>query len=178
LHRRHRGHPDLPVSVDVFDERNWRWPNPALGSFKAMQTMREEALEAQQDPVKENGFRQFQCNQRVSQVTRFMPLHLWDATAGLVVEEQLHGQACFAGLDLASTTDLAAWVLLFPPAGEREWFEVLWRFFTPEAQLPFLDSHTGGFWRRCGRTTVCSPRPRATGSTTRARSTLRSTPTA
>lgn len=157
LRRRYAGHPDLPVSLDVFDEANWRWPNPALGSFKALQTMREEALEAANDPVKENGFRQFQCNQRVSQVTRFMPLHLWDTTAGMVVESKLRGDVCFAGLDLASTTDLAAWVLLFPPAGDRSWFEVVWRFFTPEAQLPFLDRHTGGLasvWARDGLLTA------------------------
>jgi len=157
LRRRHRGHPDLPVSTDVFDERNWRWPNPALGTFLGTQSLREEALEAQQDPAKENGFRVFRCNQRSSQVTRFMPMDLWDASAGLVVEEDLHGESCFAGLDLASTTDLAAWVLLFPPTEQRAWFEVLWRFFTPEAQLPFLDRHTGGLasvWAREGLLTA------------------------
>jgi phage terminase large subunit-like protein len=86
-----------------------------------------------------------------------MPLHLWDTTAGLVVEEQLHGRRCFAGLDLASTTDLASWVLLFPPLAAGDPFDVIWRFWTPEAQIAFLDSHTGGqasVWVRQGQLAV------------------------
>jgi phage terminase large subunit-like protein len=143
LHRLFPDHPDLPVSTDPFDEGNWRWPNPALDTFLDREALRRAATEARNQPEKENGFRQFRCNQRVSQVTRWMPLHLWDASRGLVVPEQLKGRTCFAGLDLASTTDLAAWVLLFP--GEpNEPLDVLWRFWTPEAQLPFLDRHTGG----------------------------------
>jgi phage terminase large subunit-like protein len=81
-----------------------------------MQSMREEALEARNDPTKENAFRQFQLNQRVSAG------HPVDAAAPVGRDRRpgrrgklKHGQACFAGLDLASTTDLAAWVLLFPP---------------------------------------------------------------
>lgn len=143
LRRRFAGHPDLPVSVDPWDERNWKWPNPALGSFKRLSSMREEAIEAKNDPTKENSFKQFQLNQRVQGTTRWMPLHLWDRCGGLVVEERLKGRRCVAGLDLASTTDLAAWVLLFPPDGGGQ-FEVLWRFWTPEAQVKFLASHTGG----------------------------------
>jgi phage terminase large subunit-like protein len=141
LRRLYPDHPDLPVSTDWFEERNWKWPNPGLGDFLSLESLRKEALEARNDPTKENSFRQFRLNQRVQQVTRWLPLHVWDATAGMVVESSLTGRLAFGGLDLASTTDLAAWVLLFP--GE-EWDEVLWRFWTPEAQIPFLDRHTGG----------------------------------
>lgn len=142
----------MPKAADPFDETNWDWPNPALGSFLSKQSLRDEALEARNEPSKENSFRQFRCNQRVSQVTRWMPLHLWDRSAGMVVEEQLVGRPFYGGLDLASTTDLAAWVLKFVPDGagvER----VLWRFWTPEAQLPQLDKYTGGsasVWKRQG----------------------------
>lgn len=130
---------NTPTDADPWDEKNWYFANPALGSFLSLQALRDEALEAKNDPTKENSFRQFRLNQWVQQVTRWMPLHLWDACGGLVVEHKLRGQRCFAGLDLASTTDLAAWVLLFP-----ETMEVLWRFWTPEAQVQFLSSHTGG----------------------------------
>lgn len=141
LRRIHAGHPDLPVSLDVWDEANWRWPNPALGSFLSAESLRQEALEARNDPAKENGWRQFRLNQRVSQVTRWMPMHRWDGRGNvqLLDEDALDGASCFAGLDLASTTDLAAWVLWFPD--QRE---VLFRFWTPEAQIPRLDRATGG----------------------------------
>lgn len=152
LRRLFPGHPDLPVSTDPFDEANWKWPNPALGTFLGYDSLRQGATEARNEPEKENGYRQFRCNQRSAQVSRWIPLHLWDAEHRQVVETDLHGRTCFAGLDLASTTDLAAWVLLFP--GEpNEPLEVLWRFWTPEAQLPFLDRHTGGqasVWARAG----------------------------
>lgn len=140
------GHPDLPVSIDPFDEANWRWANPALDSFLSREAMRRAALDARNDPAKENGFRQFKLNQRVSQVTRWIPMHLWDQSTnmGFVDEDDLAGRLCYAGLDLSSTTDLTAWVLLFPPqAGDDRW-QLLWRFWTPEAQIPFLDEHTGG----------------------------------
>jgi len=156
LRRRHRGRPDLPVSLDVFDERNWAWANPALDTFKSRAEMHSQALEAREDPTKENAFRQFQCNQRVQQNTRWMPLHRWDSSAGIVDEAALEGRSCWGGLDLASTTDLAAWVLVFPPEDPDDAeapYDVLWRFWTPEAQIPFLDQHTAGaasVWVRDG----------------------------
>lgn len=153
LRRRHRGHPDLPVSVNPFDERNWKWPNPALGSFLAVKALRKAAEDAQREPAKENGFRQFRCNQRVQQKTRWMPMHRWDSTAGMVDIDALEGRSCFAGLDLASTTDLAAWALRFPPDEEGGVYQVLYRFWTPEAQVEALDRYTGGqasVWVRQG----------------------------
>lgn len=142
-----------PMDADPFDERNWHHANPALGSFLSIQSLRDEAIEARNEPARENPFRQYRLNQRVQQVSRWMPLHLWDASAGMVVETSLAGEECFAGLDLASTTDLAAWVLLFPPSGASDCYRVLWRFWTPEAQIPYLDRHTAGqasVWVRQG----------------------------
>lgn len=142
-----------PQAADPWDEAEWRWANPALGTFKSLSEMRTQALEARQDPEKENAFRQFQLNQRMQQVTRWMPMHRWDAAAGMVDEEQLVGRECFAGLDLASTTDLAAWALLFPPKEDGDPYQVLWRFWTPEAQIPFLDRATASaasVWVRDG----------------------------
>lgn len=135
---------NTPKDADPWDETNWVHANPALGSFLSIQALRDEALEARNDPTKENEFRQYRLNQWVSQVTRWMPLHRWDANAGMVTEESLLGRPCYAGLDLASTTDLAAWVLLFPPDDDDGTFDVRWRFWTPEAQIPFFDKHTGG----------------------------------
>lgn len=156
IRRRHKGDPDLPVSCDPWDERNWKWCNPALDSFLSREALRQEALEAKNDPALENSFRQYRLNQWVSQVTRWMQLHIWDASAGIVDEGRLEGRTCYAGLDLASTTDLAAWVLLFPPDDPddpKSVFDVLWRFWTPEAQLRLLDDYTGGqasVWARSG----------------------------
>lgn len=132
---------NTPKDADPWDESNWAYANPGLGDFLSISSLREEALDARSDPAKENAFRQFRLNQWVQQVTRWMPLHLWDSTAGLVVEENLKGRRAFGGLDLASTTDLASLCWVFP---DGDSVEALWRYWTPAAQIPFLDQHTGG----------------------------------
>lgn len=147
IHRTFPGHPDLPVSLNVFDERNWKWPNPALDQFKSRDAMRRQALEAHNEPSKENGFRQFQGNQRVAQAHRWMPMHLYDASAGDLWlnpdyhRDRLKGSTAWGGLDLSAKHDLTAWCLLVPE-GRR--IHALWRFWLPEAALPELDKHNEG----------------------------------
>lgn len=141
-----------PADVDPFDETQWHHANPALGTFKSITEMRSMAEEAKADPVKLGAFLQLQLNIRQTAVTRWMEVPAWDAGAGLVVPDQLAGRSCYGGLDLASTTDLAAWVLRFPATDDQP-AAVLWRFWTPEEKLPELDRHTGGaasLWVRQG----------------------------
>lgn len=141
-----------PADKDPFDERTWYIANPALGRFKSVASLRKLALEATNDPAALESFLQFQLNMRRSTQSRWMTMPLWDSAGGLVVEEDLVGRRCFAGLDLASTTDLAAWVLRFPADGDLP-PAVLWRFWTPEAQLRKLDEITAGqasVWVRQG----------------------------
>lgn len=133
---------NIPKDADPFDEQNWHLANPALGDFLSIEALRRDATTAKNDPAKENAFRQFRCNQWVQQVTRWMPLHLWDRGANsVIVESDLSGRECFGGLDLASTTDLASLAWIFWD-GNR--VQILWRFWTPEAQIPVLDKYTGG----------------------------------
>ena len=44
----------------------------------------------------------------------------WDACAFKVTEESLRGRVCYGGLDLSSTTDITAFVLVFPPLDEDD----------------------------------------------------------
>jgi phage terminase large subunit-like protein len=141
------GHPDLPVNCDPFDERNWKWPNPALDQFKSRDAMKRQALEAKNEPDKENGFRQFQANQRVSQTHRWMPMHLYDRCAGDLWlkpdynRDQLTGRVAWSGFDLAAKFDLSSWCLLVPKDGL---VHMLWRFWLPESALKHLDKHNEG----------------------------------
>ncbi|WP_335936629.1 terminase large subunit [Streptomyces sp. PTD5-9] len=136
--------PELPVSTDPWDEANWAWPNPALGTFLSLQSLREDATEARESASGENAFRQFRLNQRVSQTSRWIAMDLWDENAGEIaanpdwLTDQLAGQVCHAGLDLSAKFDLTAWCLLF----EDGW--VVWRFWAPEAVIPELDKATDG----------------------------------
>lgn len=157
LQRLFPGRPDLPVSLDPFDEANWYWPNPALGTFLAIQALRVDAAEAASKLSKLNSFLQFRMNQRVSQVSRWIPMDLWDMNAREIaptpgwVAGQLEGQRCWAGLDLSSKLDLTAWALVFPDGS------LLWRIWAPESVTDHLDEHTGGMfseWARDGWVTL------------------------
>lgn len=144
VRRTFKGHPHLPVSSDVFDERNWKWANPALDQFKSREAMRRHALKAKRDAAAEKAFRQFQCNQRVQALFSYFPLDIWDLNVGepadslLEVEERLAGKRCWSGLDLSSKLDLTAWCLQF------ETGEILWRFWVPESVVPDLVTQTDG----------------------------------
>jgi len=157
LHRLFPGHPDLPFSLDWADERNWRWPNPALDDFLSRSALRDEALEAANEPAKLNAFLQFRLNQRVQQTTRYIPLDLWDDNAGprwlnpTWRDKQLHGKRCWGGLDLSSRLDLTAWCLLFDDGTCR------WRYWCPESVAPKLNDATGGQfgqWVKAGWVTL------------------------
>jgi len=162
LRRHFDRHPDLPVSCDPFDERNWQWPNPALDDFKSREAMREMAIDAQLDPTKENSFRQFQMNQRVQQATRWMPMQLYRDSTGDVWlrpdshREELKGRLAFCGLDLAAKFDLTAWCLVIPD--DEGAADILWRFWLPEAAVPALDKLNEGRitqWVKDGWITLC-----------------------
>ena len=144
---------NTPKQADWRDEEWWRYSNPALGSFLSIEALRDEAREAALSPRRQNTFRQFRLNQWVQQVTRWLDLAEWDKGAGLVVEERLRHRPCVAGLDLASTTDLTALCLLFPPGGDDTEWHALWRCFVPADALERLDQSTAGqasVWAREG----------------------------
>lgn len=155
---------NLPYDASPWDESLWKLANPALGSFLSMQSLRDEALEARNDPSKENAFRQFRLNQWVSQSTRWMPMHLWDnCTGDLWMNrtwgiESLAGRTAYAGFDLAAKFDLTAWALVIPgDEPQDDPAHVLWRFWLPEAGLDRLDQlHDGKFsrWAKQGWLTV------------------------
>lgn len=104
-----------PADADWRDERVWRAANPAIGSgFRNIEEMRDLARRAAESPALQNSFRRLYLNQWTRQETRWLDIQAWDATAGLLREDSLAGRECYAGLDLASTTDIAALVLAFP----------------------------------------------------------------
>jgi phage terminase large subunit-like protein len=154
---------NTPRDADPWDEKNWYYPNPALGQFLSIQSLRDEAIEAKNDPSKENAFRQFRLNQWVGQAHRWMPMHLWDANIGSVwltpdyQRRLLEGRIAYGGLDLAAKFDLTAWCLLVPGDEIDDPVEAVWRFWLPEGGVEKLDKfHDGAFsrWAQQGWITV------------------------
>lgn len=138
----------------------WYYANPALGTFLNINNLRAEAQEAAEKPSAQNAFRVFRLNQWTAQAERWLDMSIWDENGETqVIREKLKGRSCFAGLDLASTSDFTAWVLLFPGSPDdptAEGYTVLPHFFVPR---PALDKRQGmqeslQRWEREGFITV------------------------
>lgn len=117
---------------DWQDERNWYKANPSLDHTISIDKVRDAYQKALETPADENMFRQLRLNQWVKQSVRWMPMDRWDECGGLVDAVALEGRVCYAGLDLASTSDLTTIVLVFPPESEEEPYYVLPFFWLPE----------------------------------------------
>ena len=94
--------------------------NPSLGESIDIEKVRNAYISARENAAEESIFRQLRLNQWVKQSTRWMQMDKWDACAFLVNEEELIGRTCYGGLDLSSTSDITAFVLVFPPRNDEE----------------------------------------------------------
>lgn len=131
-----------PIIYGAADDQDWTDPkvwaqaNPSLGETIAIEKVVQACESAKQNPAEENSFRQLRLNQWVKQAVRWMPMEKWDACKLTFSEDDLEGRACYAGLDLSSTSDLTALVLVFPPTTEDEPYFILPYFWLPEDTLP------------------------------------------
>lgn len=122
----------LADNEDWTDEKNWYKANPSLGYTIDIAKVRQAFAKAQETPADENMFRQLRLNQWVKQSVRWMPMDKWDECAGVVDADDLRGRVCYGGLDLSTTSDLTAFVLIFPPEGEDDPFVILPFAWCPE----------------------------------------------
>ena len=120
---------------DWTDEKNWYKANPSLDITVDIDKIRAAFNNAKENPAEENLFRQLRLNQWVKQSIRWMPMDKWNLCSYAVDKERLKGRVCYGGLDLSSTTDITAFVLVFPPEDEDGKYEVLPFFWLPEETL-------------------------------------------
>ncbi len=116
-------------------QKTWKKANPSLGITVGMDKVKAACESAKQNPAEENSFRQLRLNQWVKQAIRWMPMDKWDKCSFSVSAEDLQGRVCYGGLDLSSTTDITAFVLVFPPTDEEDKYVVLPFFWIPEETL-------------------------------------------
>jgi phage terminase large subunit-like protein len=120
---------------DWSDPKVWKKANPSLGITVSMDKVKAAFESARQNPAEENSFRQLRLNQWVKQAVRWMPMDKWDDCAFTVDPEALQGRVCYGGLDLSSSTDITAFVLVFPPINEDDRYIVLPFFWIPEDNI-------------------------------------------
>ncbi len=96
-----------------------------------LEKVRAAYQSAKENLAEENIFRQLRLNQWVKQSVRWMQMDHWDECAFPIDQDSLQGRICYGGLDLSSTTDITAFVLVFPPRTENEKYIVLPYFWIP-----------------------------------------------
>lgn len=103
-------------SNEVWDrESQWKKANPSLGHTITLDSFKGDFKEAAQgSAAAKANFCQLRLNIWQDAVETWLPMDKWDQCGGKIDEKALEGQVCYAGLDLASTTDTASLVLLFP----------------------------------------------------------------
>lgn len=121
---------EAPKDCDLQDRKAWKAANPALGIFRNLDDLAEQAKQAARMPSAENTFRNLCLNQRVSTVAPFISVGAWKSCAGAVLD---FGSApVWCGLDLSARTDLTALVIVGKIAGV---WHVKPHFWTPEQGL-------------------------------------------
>lgn len=121
---------------DWLDPKVWAKANPNLGVTVKLDYLEAEARRARLTPAFQNTFRRLHLNQWTQQETRWLSLDKWDACSAVVSSTLLKGAVCYGGLDLASTSDIASFVLVFPnEAGEDERYAWLPFFWIPTENM-------------------------------------------
>lgn len=109
---------------DWTDPEVWKKANPSFGVTINAEQFAEDCREARESPAKENSFRRYRLNQWTEQDVRWLPMEKWDACDSPLPD--LKGCECFAGLDLSSTTDISALVLVFPQEDRHAVLPFFW----------------------------------------------------
>ncbi len=126
----------LKDDEDWEDEANWYKVNPSLGYTVDIERLRDAYREAKQNPADEITFRWLRMNQWVSSTTAWIPDKIYQRGNEEVDLKSLEGRECYGGLDLSSTGDITAFVLMFPPRNEEEKYILLPFFWVPEETIP------------------------------------------
>lgn len=111
----------LPVIYEASIDDDWTDPavwvkaNPNLNVSVSLDYIRAACRKAQDSPRFENTFRRLHLNIRTAQDVRWLPMDRWDGCAGEPIDlVDYKGRACWCGLDLATSRDMTAFVIVFP----------------------------------------------------------------
>lgn len=125
----------LDEGDDPHDETNWPKANPGLGSSKTIEYMRGMSRKAKALPSALANFKTKDLNIWCNDSEGWLDIEVWDKGNKKFCKELLAGRECYGGLDLASTRDLTALSLVFPPTSAGgDWF-VLVQTWCPQAKI-------------------------------------------
>lgn len=132
-------------------ERAFRKANPNYGISVKPDDMQRLAQKALELPAAQNNFLCKRLDVWTRQETLWMNMDRWGDCAGDVDLKALRGRECFAGLDLSSSKDITALMLVFPT---ETGLKVYGRYYLPEesiAERARVDRVPYDIWHREGR---------------------------
>lgn len=146
---------------DDFDESVWVKANPLIESNpNLLAAIRKEAIEAKQMPSKLAEFKIKRLNRQASTAGGWIDLIKWRACSGKVDLETLKCVPCWAGLDLASTSDLTALRLIWKVDGFYYTHGLRWcpeeavKFRTVRGTVPYAGWVGAGLIKQTGGNTT------------------------
>ena len=122
---------------DWTDETSWRKANPNWGVSVQPDVVAQLAAKAMQMPAAQANFKTKHLDVWVNADQAWMDMRAWDRCADPdLTIERFAGEPCYIGLDLASKTDMAARVAIFPKVidGQAHYY-LFGRYFLPEQAI-------------------------------------------
>lgn len=119
----------LPVIYEAAQDSEWTSPdvwkaaNPNYGISVDEEYLARECEKAKVNPTEEISFKRLHLCMQTAHANRLIQMPLWDACFEQYTSDELLGQPCFGGLDIATEKDMAAFVLYFPETNRvLPWF--------------------------------------------------------
>lgn len=126
---------EIDEGDDPFDERVWIKANPNLGISVKLDYLRNQARKAKEIPSFYNEFLTKHLDLWTDTETQWLKKEQWDACDHPVDLDFLKDRPCYGGLDLSSTTDISAYVKVWPPFEDDPRWYVHCRFWLPSDGL-------------------------------------------
>ena len=112
-------------------EAEWERANPNYKVSVRKDYLKQQCLKAKNSPSFENTFKRLHLNLWTSQETKFISDDAWmQCNNKPIIPDELKGRPCYGGLDLSSTRDMSAFVLLFPDENNK--IDILPFFWIPK----------------------------------------------
>jgi len=121
-----------PKEAELHDRKGWKDANPAMGTFRSLQDVEEQAERAARMPSFEPTFRNLVLNQRVEMSAPFVSRGVWTLNSGEIDSAVFYENPVYVGLDLSAKNDLTAMVCI---CFDGEKWHVKPTFWTPEKGL-------------------------------------------
>ena len=148
---------DADAEDDPWTEATWRKANPGWGRLVQPEALRAMAQQALASPALQAAFKTRHLNIWVAANAALFDIRMWEKCADPTLKlEDFKGKPCIAGLDMATRTDFAAGVLLFPQDeddGKRS-YALFCNAWLPEAAVDAGRNPLWVQWAQDGALTV------------------------